>query len=258
MSTLCSLGTPPTQTAMDAQPTSMVSQAAMAGREESSRHAVANYHTIDLGRARALPVALASPAPAPDPASAPAPPDQLPRTVAACEARVQALAQELATVDTQLTDLTARRADLHEQMAVARFLERWEHLATVEEALAEVEPIWTALPTRQRDLRLALAGAHGALECAMGRQQATPGRSVLHTWLVLVSVGVSLHLLGGCMPKRVDLVKTGTVCIRTQAPEDLRLSAAAYGEDRTLVIAGNAHGDAGVPLPPPRVTLTSQ
>ena len=84
-----------------------------------------------------------------------------------------------------------------------------------------------------------------------GRQQATPGRSVLHTWLVLVSVGVSLHLLGGCMPKRVDLVKTGTVSIRTQAPEDLRLSAAAYGEDRTLVIAGNAHGDAGVPLPPP-------
>jgi hypothetical protein len=116
-------------------------------------------------------VALASPAPAPDQASAPTPPDQPPHTVAACEARAQALAQELAAVDTQLTDLTARRADLQKQMAVARFLERWEHLATVEKALAEVEPLWMALPTRQCDLRLALADAHRALECALGRRQ---------------------------------------------------------------------------------------
>jgi hypothetical protein len=53
------------------------------------------------------------------------------------------------------------------------------------------------------------------------------------------------------MPQRVDLVKTGTVSINTQAPEDLQLSASAYIEDRTFVISGNARGGSGAPLPLP-------
>ena len=173
MSTPCSLCTPPDRAALDAQPTTSGSQVAMARREESSRHAVANHHKTSLGLAPALPVALSSPAPepAPDPAPAPDPPDQPPRTVAACEARAQTLEQALAAANTQLKALTARRADLQEKRAAARFLERWAHLAAVEEALAEVEPICAALPARQRELSQALADAHRALERAMVRRQ---------------------------------------------------------------------------------------
>jgi hypothetical protein len=94
----------------------------------------------------------------------------------------------------------------------------------------------------------ATTGAHRPLVSPV-RQPAIPVRSGPHTWLVLVSVGVSLTLLGGCMPKRVDLVKTGTVSLRTQAPEDLRLSASAYVEDGTFVIVGAARGGAGAPPP---------
>jgi hypothetical protein len=74
----------------------------------------------------------------------------------------------------------------------------------------------------------------------LGRAHARRADTVPSLWFALVSVIVGSGLLGGCMPKGVNLIKTGTVSTHTEAPESLELSAAVYAEAGTLIVYGTA------------------
>ncbi len=66
---------------------------------------------------------------------------------------------------------------------------------------------------------------------------------------VCIAVVVGCSLLGGCMPPRVNLIRTGAVSVRTEAPPSLRLSAAAYAEPDTLFIYGTVEERIGTLYP---------
>jgi len=67
--------------------------------------------------------------------------------------------------------------------------------------------------------------------------------------LVFVCVVMSVSLFGGCMSKRVNLVRTGAVSIRTDAPEHIQLSAAVYGDPDKITVYGTALASPGGPTP---------
>jgi hypothetical protein len=67
-----------------------------------------------------------------------------------------------------------------------------------------------------------------------------PSAAVSSLRFALVSILVCSGLLGGCMPKGVNLIKTGAVSTHTEAPENLELSAAVYAESGTLTVYGTA------------------
>ena len=71
-------------------------------------------------------------------------------------------------------------------------------------------------------------------------QHAAPVNALSYPWFALVSMLVCSGILGGCMPKDVNLTKAGAVSIQAEAPEGLELSAAAYAESGMLVVYGTA------------------
>ena len=80
----------------------------------------------------------------------------------------------------------------------------------------------------------------GPTRWASKRPHAGPAAPLSYLRFTLVSVMVCSGILGGCMPKGVNLIKTGTVSTHTEAPENLQLSAAVYAESGTLIVYGTA------------------
>lgn len=77
-----------------------------------------------------------------------------------------------------------------------------------------------------------------------------PARQFLSpVFRVCIAVVVGSSFLSGCMPPRVNLVQTGAVAVRTEAPPYLQLSAAVYAEANTLTVYGTVEERIGTIWP---------